>query len=109
MTAEDEVQLWAHWHEGASINGIGRIIGISGASVHGYLSKYGGFRPPERTRRASHLTDVEREEISRGVAAGRSVRAIAADLERAPSTISRELLRNGGRASYRANLAEERA
>ena len=109
MTADDEAQLWAHWHEGASINGIGRLIGISGASVHGYLSKYGGFRPPERTRRANHLTGAEREEISRGVAAGESVRSIARALGREPSTITRELSRNGGRTSYRATLAEERA
>lgn len=69
----------------------------------------GGFEPPKRTRRDGGLTPAEREEISRGLAEGRSVRRIAAQLQRAPSTVSREVARNGGRESYRAAAADARA
>ena len=75
-------------------------------SIHNILVKTGGIRPPERRRSASALTLAEREEISRAIVAGASIRAIAAQLGRAPSTVSRELKRNGGQEKYRAAQAE---
>ena len=73
------------------------------------LSRTGGIRPAPKKRSRLALTLAEREEISRGIAAGHSMRAIAAQLGRAPSTISREINRNGGRRRYRANQADEAA
>jgi IS30 family transposase len=78
-------------------------------SIHNILSKTGGIRPPERRRCATALTLEEREEISRALTVGQSMRSIAARLGRSPSTISREIGRNGGRCSYRATLAEQAA
>ena len=71
--------------------------------------KTGGLRPPERRGSRLALTLAEREEISRGLVAGLSIRSIAADLKRAASTISREIKRNGGRRRYRAVRADKRA
>lgn len=69
----------------------------------------GGIAPPKRRRSRLALTQLEREEISRGVAAGQSIRAIAREIKRSPSTVSREIQRNGGEAHYRSSQAEERA
>ena len=77
--------------------------------MHYALRQRGGIAPPPRRRRAQALTVAEREEISRGVAAGASLRAIALGLGRSPSTIARELSRNGGRQRYRAAEAEQQA
>ncbi len=73
------------------------------------MSSTGGVRPPTRTRSARCLSATEREEISRGLAAGEPLRAIARRLGRAPSTVSREVARNGGLARYRARDADGRA
>ena len=73
------------------------------------LERTGGIRPPPRCRSRLALTLAEREEISRGLMAGRSVRTIASLLDRAVSTVSREIGRNGGRAAYRASTADEAA
>jgi IS30 family transposase len=73
------------------------------------LSRTGGIRPAPKQRSRLSLTLSEREEISRGIAAGHSMRTIAAQLGRAPSTVSREIQRNGGRRRYRANQADEAA
>ncbi len=109
MSLEDETLLWRLWHSGQSLHRVARGVGISAASVPQYLDKHGGYCPAPRRRRSSFLCAQEREEISRWVAAGLSVRAIAAKLDRTPSTISRELARNGGRETYRAGSAERRA
>jgi IS30 family transposase len=74
--------------------------------LHQQLSRTGGIRPPDRQRSHRSLSLAEREEISRGLVAGLSIRAIAAQLNRAPSTISREIDRNGGCAQYRATQAD---
>ncbi len=79
------------------------------SAIQGILSRTGGIRPPERRRSGLTLTLAEREEISRGVVAGQSIRSIAASLGRAPSTVSREINRNGGRRRYRASKAEQAA
>lgn len=109
MSLEDEALLWRCWRDGMAVHGVARAVGITAPSVHVYLAKHGGYCPPERRRRAGQLTAEEREDISRGVAAGESLRSIAEDLGRSPSTISRELRRNGGGERYRAGDAERRA
>jgi IS30 family transposase len=78
-------------------------------SIFGYLAATGGIAPPERRRSQRALSLAEREELSRGLSAGESVRAIARRIHRAPSTVSREIARNGGRTKYRAAGAEEMA
>jgi IS30 family transposase len=108
-TEEQKALMWDRWQRGDSLHEIGRLFDRHHSSVRGVLASTGGIRPPERRRSKLALTSAEREEISRRVAAGHSIRAIAAFLGRAPSTISRELKRNGGRRRYRANAAERAA
>lgn len=88
---------------------IGRELGRHPATVYAFLLKTGGYTPPDKKRSSRHLTLLEREEISRGLAAGLSLRRIARLLGRPPSTISREIRRHGGRGTYRAALADQRA
>lgn len=102
-------ELWDRWKAGDSISDIGRALFKHPGSVHGVLALGGGIYRPEPKRAASALTTQEREQISRGLAAGHSCRRIAAELDRAPSTVSREVRRNGGARRYRALTAEERA
>lgn len=109
MSAADKTTLWDLWHEGFSHHEIARVVGVSAPSVFLSLEKYGGYRPQPRVRRSGALTMQEREEISRGLATGCSIRAIARELGRSPSTISREIKRNGGEGRYRAASAEKRA
>ena len=85
------------WQRGESLRLIARRLGKRGPSVRALVLQTGGVKQPLRQRRAGSLSVVEREEISRGVAAGDSCRAIARRLGRAPSTVSRELARHGGR------------
>jgi len=101
--------LWARWVRGESVSDIARALDRAPGTIHCTLKERGGIAPPERRRRRSALTMAEREEISRGVAAGVSVRQIAATLRRSASTVSREIARNGGRDQYRAASAERRA
>lgn len=109
MSASDQGLLWDLWHNGLSHYKISDAVGISAPSVFLYLEKHGGYRPRPRVRRPNALSVEDREEISRGLAAGLSIRSIAARLVRSPSTISREVNRNGGRRAYRAAGAETRA
>jgi IS30 family transposase len=108
-TEADKSLMWDRWQKGESLNSIARHFGRSHSSIQGILSRTGGIRPPRRQRSRRALTLAEREEISRGVVAGQSLRSIAALLGRAPSTVSREINRNGGRRQYRANKAEQAA
>jgi IS30 family transposase len=101
--------MWERWKEGDSLQQIAQLFNRSHSSVEGILSRTGGIRPPERHRCALALTLAEREEISRAMAAGFSIRAIATILGRAPSSISREIKRNGGQERYRASEADEAA
>ena len=101
--------MWDRWQKGDSLHAIARLFDTSHSAIAGVFSKTGGVRPPQRRRSRMALTLAEREEISRGVAAGRSLRWIAVSLGRAPSTVSREIKRNGGRQPYRANKAEQAA
>jgi len=109
FTESDKALMWDRWQKGDSLHAIARLFDTSHSAIGGVFSKTGGIRPPERRRSRMALTLAEREEISRGVACGRSLRWIAASLGRAPSTVSREVNRNGGRQSYRANKADQAA
>ena len=108
-TEADKALMWDRWQRGESLNAIARHFGRSHSSIQGILSRTGGIRPPARRRSRLALTLPEREEISRGVAVGDSIRSIAASLDRSPSTVSRELRRNEGRRHYRANQADQAA
>ncbi len=105
----DKVLMWDRWQKGDSLHAIARLFDSSHSAITGVLSRTGGIRPPQRCRSRRALSLPEREEISRGVFAGQSLRCIAATLGRAPSTVSREINRNGGRQRYRANKAEQAA
>ena len=108
-TEADKALMWDRWQKGDSLHEIACLFGRHHSSVRGILERTGGIRPPTRRRSSRSLTLSEREEISRGLAAGRSLRSIAMRLRRAPSTISRELNRNGGLGKYRAHAAEKAA
>lgn len=101
--------MWERWKAGDTLHQIANLFDRSHSSVNGILARTGGIRPPERRRANIALSLAEREEISRWVMAGRSMRAIASELGRAPSTISREIKRNGGRAIYRGSKADQAA
>ena len=106
-TETDKTLMWDRWQKGESLHSIARHFGRSHSSIQGVLARTGGIRPPQRRRSRRALTLSEREEISRGVFAGQSLRSIAATLGRAPSTVSREINRNGGRRRYRASKADQ--
>lgn len=100
-TETDKALMWDRWQK------IAQLFGRNHSSIAGILSRTGGIRPPKQTRSTIALSVAEREEISRGLVSGDSMRAIAATLGRAPSTVSREIKRNGGPASYRATHADQ--
>jgi IS30 family transposase len=101
--------MWDRWQKGESLQQIAQLFDRNHSSVEGILAQTGGIRPPQRYRSRLALTLAEREAISRAVVAGDSMRSIAISLGRAPSTISREIGRNGGQECYRAALAEQAA
>src|SRR5210317_235431 len=105
----DKALMWERWQKGESLHTIGQLFERSHTSVRRILAETGGIRPPPRRRSRLALSGSEREEISRGIVAGHSIRSIARTLDRSPSTISRELRRNGGRQQYRANRADQAA
>ena len=108
-TAAQRADIWDRWQRGESLNSIGRLFDRPSSSVFNMLAPTGGIRPPPRRRSHLALTLAEREEISRGIACDLSLRAIATRLGRAPSTVSREVNRNGGLWHYRASKADEAA
>jgi IS30 family transposase len=101
--------MWERWRKGDTLAQIARLFDRYHSSIQGVLARTGGIQPAQRHRSRLALTLAEREEISRAVVAGRSIRSVAARLGRAPSTISRELQRNGGRQDYLANQADQLA
>jgi len=101
--------MWDRWQKGDTLHQIAKLFDRHHTSIRGILAETGGIRPFPRRRSRLALTLAEREEISRAVVAGHSIRSIAASLGRAPSTISRELNRNGGEERYRANQADQAA
>ena len=109
FTATESAEVWDLWQRGEGLKLIGRVFGRTSSAIFAHLKPHGGIRPAVRRRSRRMLSLDEREEISRGVAAGVSLRSIAATLQRAPSTVSRELRRNGGHRRYRAAAADKRA
>ena len=110
FTPKQKAELWERWRAGQCVADIARALERrSKSGVQRILALGGGISPPVRRRAAGALKLEEREEISRGIAAGQSMRRIAALLGRAPSTVSREIKRHGGRAAYRASEADEAA
>ena len=109
FTGAQSAEVWDRWQRGDGLKEIGRVLGKSSSSIFSHLSPTGGIRPTARRRSRLSLTLAEREEISRGIVAGQTMRAMARSLGRTPSTISREIERNGGIRRYRAAAAEQRA
>ncbi len=109
LSASEKADLWERWKSGQSLSDIGRALGKHAGSIHGVVSSNGGIIPLARRRSQLALSLSEREEISRGLAASDSIRTIAYAIRRAPSTVSREIARNGGRHRYRASLADQKA
>lgn len=107
-SAQQDV-IWRRWREGQSFSLIGRALGAPMQSARRFLYQSGGVRLTPQMRSERHLSGSEREEISRGGAAGESARQLAKRLGRSPSTISREIARNGGRERYRAASADAAA
>jgi IS30 family transposase len=97
------------WRRGESFADIGRALDRVPATIYCTIRQRGGVAPLARRRSRVALTLSEREEISRGIAAGSSARRIATCLGRSPSTVTREIDRHGGRGCYRAADADERA
>ena len=108
-TEEQKALMWERWQKGESLNAIARLFDRHHSSVQRILAETGGIRPAPRRRSQRVLSLAEREEISRGLAGCLSLRTIAAQLGRSPSTVSREVNRNGGRHSYRASQADQAA
>jgi IS30 family transposase len=106
-TEAQKALTWDRWQKGESLHAIARLFGRHHPSIRGIVAQSGGIRPAPRRRSCLALTLAEREEISRSVVAGQSIRFIALSLGRAPSTISREIRRNGGRQCYWASEADE--
>ncbi len=109
LTAEQKRDMWSRWKAGQSLSEIGRALGRERSAIHRMVATTGGYVPVDRRRSPRVLSLPEREEISRGLAEGISLRMIAARAGRAPSTISREIARHGERHRYRAIAADERA
>lgn len=109
LTTAEQAELWARWKRGASMADIARALGRTHSAVQQRVQQQGGVAPAARQRAARVLTAAERADISHGLAGGESLRAISRRLRRAPSTISREVRRHGGRRAYRAGRADARA
>ena len=110
FTAQQKTELWERWRNGLSAAAISRVLDRRNKTgVLRIVTLHGGITPAPRRRAVAALRIEEREEISRGIAVGRSLRQIASGLGRAPSTVSREIRRNGGGGAYRATRAEKRA
>jgi IS30 family transposase len=109
LSVVQRADMWNRWKAGQSLNAIGRALGKDKQVIHFLLARHGGIAPPVRRRSQRVLTLSEREDISRGIASGCSLRIMAQRLGRACSTINREVARHGGRAQYRANAADQQA
>jgi transposase, IS30 family len=100
LSSAQRADLWWRWKAGQSLHEIGRAFGKSHVVIHFLLARHGGIAPTARRRSLRTLTLAEREDISRGIAGGSSIRQIAKGLQRAVSTVSREVARHGGRPQY---------
>jgi IS30 family transposase len=106
-SAADKASMWDRWQKGESMTEIAKTFNRAHSSVFQVFQQSGGIRPAPRKRSRLALTLAEREEISRGLAAEQSIRTIASSLGRSPSTVSREINRNGGLKRYRASKADQ--
>src|SRR5512141_2276876 len=104
-----KARMCERWLKDDSLQQIAQLFDRTHSSVQGILVRTGGIRPAPRHRSTLALTLTEREEVSRALAAGHSIRSIASRLGRAPSTISREIQRNGAQQWYRASEADQAA
>jgi hypothetical protein len=109
LSAIQRTDMWSRWKAGQSLHEIGRVFGKDHVVIQFLLARHGGIAPASRRRSPLTLTLAEREDISRGIASGSSIRNIARGLQRAVSTVSREVARCGGRPQYRANDADQQA
>ena len=109
MSWSEKNELWGRWHRGESLRDIAQALRRAPSVVYVAVEAQGGIAPRPRRRSQLALTTTEREEISRQLAGGHSLRAISRLLDRAPSTVSREVARNGGRGVYRAAVADGHA
>jgi IS30 family transposase len=109
LSLEEKQDVWRRWKGGQSMHAIGRVYGRPHPTIRKLLLPTGGIRPVARRRSRLALTLAEREDISRGIASGSSIREIAGHLNRAVSTVSREIVRHGGRPAYRAHDADQQA
>jgi transposase, IS30 family len=109
FTAAESAEIWDRWRRGEGLKSIGRAFGKTSSSIFAHIRPSGGIRPSPRRRSRLALTLAEREEISRGLVHGHSLRRIACSLGRAPSTVGREIARNGGSGPYRAAASDRRA
>jgi IS30 family transposase len=109
LCSAQRTDIWNRWKAGESLHEIGRALDKDHGSIQFLLSQHGGVAPSIRRRSQRTLTLAEREDISRGIASGSSIREIARGLQRAASTVSREVVRHGGRPLYRASEADRRA
>src|SRR4029077_14373186 len=109
LSVAQRAAVWRRWKAGESLHTIGRAFDRPHTSIHCLLAPHGGIAPALRRRGLLALTVTEREEISRGMSSGSSIRDLAKSLERAASTVSREVARHGGRPEYRAHEADQRA
>ncbi len=109
LTEQQRNEMWSRWKAGQSLHEVGRAFGKAHGVIHFMLAQHGGITPAVRRRSPLRLTLAERENISRGIACGLSIREIARGLQRAASTVSREVARHGGRPLYRATDADQKA
>src|SRR6202008_3644986 len=109
LSMEQRIDMWRRWKAGQSLHDIGRAFGKGHGSIRFLLTLPGGIVPAARRRSPRTLTLSEREDISRGIASCSSIREIASGLQRAASTVSREVSRHGGRPLYRASEADRQA
>ena len=109
LSAEQKADIWRRWKAGESLHEIGRAFSKDHGSIVFLLSQHGGIAPATHHRSQRTMTLAEREDISRGIACGLSIREIARGLRRAASTVSREVARHGGRPHYRASEADQQA
>src|SRR6202167_2218229 len=109
LSSAQRADMWNRWKAGQSLNAIGRALGKDKQVIHFLLARHRGIAPPIRRRSRRALTLAEREDISRGIASGCSMRVIAQHLSRASSTVSREVGRHGGGAQDSAHQAHQQA
>jgi len=109
LSFTQRADIWTRWKAGQTLHEIGRVYGKPHPTIRKVLLPRGGIPPSARRRSRLALTLAEREDISRGIASGSSLREIASGLERAASTVSREVARHGGRPAYRAHDADRQA